>query len=44
MTTCAIRKEFYERIRIAIDVVKVMLKSLMAHVEDIIPLLLSNVI
>ena len=37
-----IRKEYYERIWVASDVVKAILKSSMAHVEDIRPLLLCN--
>jgi len=37
-----IRKEYYERIWVASDIVKAILKSLMAHVENIRPLLLCN--
>ena len=37
-----IRKEYYYRIWVASDVVSAMLKSSMAHVEDVRPLLLSN--
>lgn len=37
-----IRKEYYKRIWVANDVVRAMLKSSMANVEDIRPLLLSN--
>ena len=37
-----IRKEYYERIWVASDVVKAMLKSPMTQIEDIKPLLLCN--
>ena len=37
-----IRNEYYNRIWVASDIVRAMLKSSMAHVEDIKPLLLSN--